>query len=363
MMLNSFYIEGPMRELLIIMEGILIFLYIEQVAILWMRRKSGNLNELRGLQENAYMWLFFGYGCMWIFIVIADFHIDDPFLRIIILNIGFFIEILCNFVFIYSMEKNIILKKKFLFSKIYIILFIVFLICVFVAIDFAAYISSLFWIMFFFFFTFYFIDLASRFHLKQDLGNLKKSVFFFYIGFLFTFLGYALTTRFLINVYGLTTRFFGDLFQIIGFLMLSRFFLTVPSITEYYWREELRSIYIVHKSGLLIFEKHFNKEHELINESVITGTLTMIKMILDEHLETHEKSILEKDNKTIIIQPKEFIYGIAISNRNLTPIHILLNKFLERIEMIYYYILENWSGDLQVLSPIEDIANEIFNNL
>lgn len=363
MILNFFPIEGSLRESLIIIEGIIIFLFLEQAVILYVRNKNEKLNALKSLQERAYMWLFFGYGCMWIFVVIADFYVYTPFLRILILNIGFLIEILCVLIFIKLLERNIIFVRKFIFTNIYSIFVIIYVLFIVFAIDFAAYISSVFWIIFLTFFTLYFKDLASRFHLNEDLKDLKIKILVFYIGFLITFIGYQLTTRFLINIFGLTIRFLGDILQILGFVMLSWFFLTVPSISEYYWREELQSIFVVHKSGLLIFEKHFGKNIKPINESIISGTLTMIKMMLDEFNDHDEKAIIEKEGNVIIIQPKKFIYGIAICKEDLKSIHILLNKFIEKIEMIYYDILEKWDGNLRILRPIEEIANDTFYNM
>jgi hypothetical protein len=113
-----FPIQGPLREPLLILEGIITFLILEQALIFWLRVKSKKSGELKTLQEKAYIWLFCGYGFMWIFIIISDFHIYNSYFGTIFLNLGFIIQALCLLVFFMTMEKYKIYIKKYLFTKL-----------------------------------------------------------------------------------------------------------------------------------------------------------------------------------------------------------------------------------------------------
>ncbi len=88
--------------------------------------------------------------------------------------------------------------------------------------------------------------------------------------------------------------------------------------------------------------------------------MTSLEMMLERV--THEKSMLtiEKEGKIIITQHGKFIYGLLICDENLKSLQILLNNFIEQIELIYSKVLETWDGDLKVFIPINDIANDIF---
>jgi hypothetical protein len=97
-----------------------------------------------------------------------------------------------------------------------------------------------------------------------------------------------------------------------------------------------------------------------LDKSIITGTLTTIKMMLEEFSDSKSSSIIRKKDKTFIIEPGKFIYGVLICEKELESLKILLSKFIEKVELIYDNILMTWDGNLKIFSPIEDIANEFF---
>ncbi len=173
-------------------------------------------------------------------------------------------------------------------------------------------------------------------------------------------LGFGLTTTLMINLFGLGIRLLGDIFQIIGIILFGLFFISVPSFSEIDWQKRIDNVLIMHKSGRLIYKKFFRTENIRANESLIAGVMTSLEMMLERV--THEKSVLtiEKKGKIIIIQPGKFINGLLICDENLKSLQILLNNFIEQIELIYSKVLETWDGDLKVFIPINDIANDIF---
>ena len=156
------------------------------------------------------------------------------------------------------------------------------------------------------------------------------------IGFLFhktpnrlpiSYFGYFLTTRILVELIGLEIRLFGDILQLIGLIFIALFLFSVPSFAEYEWRDQIEYLSIMHKSGLFIYQKAFkNKILSAMDESIITGTLTTIKMMLEEFGDSNSASIIRKKNKAFIIEPGKFIYGVIISNKELESLKILLNK-------------------------------------
>ena len=361
MILNVFPISGLLKEPLLIMESFIVFFFLELAAIFWMRVKSEKINELKSLQEKAYIWLFFGYSIMWVFIIIGDYYVDTIYLRTLILNLGFFIQIICFLIFMRIMEKYKVFLKKYLFTKICSIFTIVYIISFFIVIYYATFISSIFWIIFIVFFTIYLNELNSAFYIKQDLGNFKSKALKFYIGVILTSIGYQLTNRFVVGILGLEIRLMGDLLQLAGLVFLFLFFISIPSFSEYEWRDKIDSIFIMHKSGLFIYKKLFREITSPINESLITGTLTTLKMMLEKFSGIENISIIiKKKGKTIVIQPGKFIYGVLICDDELDSLKILLSKFIKKIETIYSNTLTRWDGNLKVFRPVEDIINEFF---
>ncbi|MFX1338272.1 MAG: hypothetical protein ACFFDK_06665 [Promethearchaeota archaeon] len=363
MIYNIFPINGPLKEPLLIIESFIVIFFLEIGAIFWIRAKNEDVNELKGLQEKAYGWLLIGYSIMWLFIIIGDHFVEPLYFRTLILNIGFLIQIICLTIFFKIIENNKIFWKKYLFTKICIVMTGIYLfIFIFFIYD-AAFVVSAFWILLAIFTIYYLKELSSNFYIKKELGDFKLISLKFWLGLIITAFGYQLTTRTIVKFEGLELRLFGDILQLVGLIFISSFLFSVPSFTEYEWRDQIEYLSIMHKSGLFIYQKAFkNKITSAMDESVITGTLTTIKMMLEEFGDSNSISIIRKKNKTFIIEPGKFVYGVIICDKELEALKILLNKFIEKLEIIYDNILMSWDGNLKVFIPIDDIAKEFFSS-
>jgi len=353
-------IEGPLRTPLIVMEWIVAFLFIELSIIFWIRVRYKAQYELKSLQEKAYIWLFLGYSSMWVFIIIADYYLSPGLFRTQILNIGFFIQIICMFIFISIMEKYKIYLKKRLFTKILTIMILFYIFIFIVAINLAATISTIFWIIFIMFFIVYLKELSKSHYIKAASEKFKMDLLKFLIGILLVSIGYQLTTRLVVNTLGLGYRLLGDIFQIFGLFFLSTFFLSIPSFSEFDWHDKIDSVYITDKAGRFLYKKFFRHHKDPIDQNIIAGLITSVNMMLQTLTKRKGVTMIEKEGKIVIIQPGKFISGIIICDEKLNSLQVLLTRFIEQIEEIFHKVLENWKGELSILDPIESIAEEIF---
>ncbi|GAG87242.1 unnamed protein product, partial [marine sediment metagenome] len=247
-------------------------------------------------------WLLIGYSIMWFFIIIGDHFVEPIYLRTLILNIGFFIQIICLCAFFRIMENDKNYLKKYLFTKICIILIVIYIFIVIVFIHYAAFMVSAFWILLAVFTIIYLKKINSNLYVKQEVGDFKLISLKFCLGLILTSLGYQLTTRFIVKIMGLNIRLFGDILQLVGLIFMTLFLFSVPSFTEYEWRDQINYISIMHKSGLFIYKKSFKDKISLVvDESMITGRLTTIKMMLEEFGDSKSISIIRKKNRTLRI--------------------------------------------------------------
>lgn len=357
-LLQDFPIQGSLREPLLILESLIFFLFFEQAFILLIRIR--NRKDLKSLQEKAYIWLFLGYAGMWLFIIISDFYIYNNSIQEIIINIGFLTQIIFLSIFFKTMESYKVYIKKYLFTKTGCIAFACFILISFIDLSLASYVSSTFWIIFIIFFIIYFKDLNLNLYLKKDIIDLKFEIIKFFLSVLIIAIGYQFTTRFIVNIFGVPYRFLGDILQLIGSFLLAWFFIKVPSFTEYVWQDKIESIFIIHKSGLLLYSKKFREISDDLYDSVISGRLTMLKMILEKTMSLEGPSVIEKEGKIILFHPGKYIYGILICDEILKSHQILLIKLIEKIEQIYLKVLEEWRGNLKNFLSIDNIVKEIF---
>jgi hypothetical protein len=358
--LQTSHFSGVLMELVLIFEWIMITFFLE-ITLYFVLRIRGKKNELRTLQEKAYIFLFLGYSLMWIFITISDFYLSNESIRIYLLNIGYLCEIVCTVIFIYILETYRNFYKPYIFTQIFSIFIGLYVFFFIFFIEYAPFFSSIFWIIFMVFFFKFTNELYHNFYVKRELSMLKYNFFELLFGIIFVSFGYQLTTRFLVETFGLLIRLLGDVFQIIGAILLFIFFLSIPSFSEYDWDKEMESVILMYKSGLLIYHKRFssNEDNE-IKMNYFSGVLVSMKIMFKNLIQTDETSIIKREGKYVILKTGKYVYGALICNKNLDSLHILLERFIERVELIFSTILENWNGNLQILKPIENIAKEIF---
>ena len=352
-------ITGSLRDTLFLFECIIAFVFLEFALIFYIRIKSKS-KELKVFKEKAYFWVFFGYSLRWIITIIADYQIHDSYLRILMTNTSYIILIIFTLFFIYIIEKYKIFIKKFLFTKIFSIMIVTYIGILFFSLEYGTSFSHLFWPIFIIFFVFYFKSIYSDLYKKGLIANFKSKFFEFCLGFFLIVIGYQLTLTSMLRIFGLVGRLFGDIMQLVGITLIFIFYLSIPSFSEFDWQKKLRSVLVIHNSGLFIYEKIFDEHNDNNSKYIVSGRITIVKMLFDKLTKQKEALIINQGEKVIIMQPGRFIYGAIVCDEKLKSLQILLKNFIEKIESIYYNILKDWNGDMHILRPIDEIAKEIF---
>ncbi|TFG23603.1 MAG: hypothetical protein EU533_03025 [Promethearchaeota archaeon] len=352
----DFPIMGPMRKYLILMEWIIVFVCFE-LSVIFLIRYYHSKKKSKNIQELSYAGLIFSYSLNWTFYIISDFYMPTSELRMIYLNFGYFALMGGALLFIFIMERNIIIFRKNFFTIIFVILTILFFLVLIIDINYTQLFSAIPWPFFVIFFIFYFYDLA-----KKAPEDTNKGIVFlkFFSGFLLLGIGYVLTIDAVTNVFGLMARFYGDMVQILAMTVLYLFFTTLPPLSEFNWHDKIESVYLINKSGIPLFVKTFGVEKSAGYEVVVPGALTSIQMMLKEITKTEGISVIKKANSITIIVPRDLIIGVIITKEDLNSLKILLQKFVKKVETVYQNILPHWRNDQAILKPIESIYNSIF---
>jgi hypothetical protein len=300
------------------------------------------------------------YALMGLFVVIADFYAATSDVRVICLNIGRSFQGLGVIVFIFYIERYKIFFKRYMLTILCLIIFFIFIIVAIIAPELTSWAGFGYWPFFFIFFLFYLKKFKAFFNTKTFSRIAKFEFYFFLIGILLLSMGYGLSTDIMRAVLGLEFRLIGAVLQLISLVFLYVFIISLPSFSEYDWKEKINEVLIMHKSGLLIYRKVFHSEAELSRGPIVSGSLTTLKLLIEEVTKEKGTSIIEKEGKTVIIQPREFITGVLITDEKLISLKFLLNKLIERIETIYSKVLPTWNGDLKIFIPVESMVKDIF---
>lgn len=346
-------------EVFLVLDWMVAFLYLE-LGLIFLLRVLKNRYKIEIIEERGYFWVFFGYSFMWIGFIAGQYYITDPQLVSLAYNISYFSLFLSGLLFIHYVEREKVIIRKNLFTYIFIGFLILFLLFFLFAFDYIIYLTFLIWPFFLVFYLLYLRKLGlSLFKLRGERMYFLNYLKFFFSSCLLL-IGYLLTLNFIQDLFGPITKLIGDIFQIIAAFIFYSFVISIPSFSEYNWKQHLKSIVIMHNSGLFIYKKNFSSEDQRIDDSIMSGVITMLKMMLEKVSENESLSVIEEEDNVIIIQPGKYLFAVLISDVNLELLQIVLRTFLDRIETIFSGILESWRGDLKALKPIDIIANEIF---
>ena len=367
MIFLDFPITGYLRLPLLVMEWIYIITGFE-ISLIFLFRYLKQEKNLRNLQDLGYFSLFFGFSLMWFFFIIGDYYVSDrivsPFfiwekgsMRALFLNFGYLTMIIAVFFLLFCIEKyDILLIKQNLFTIIFSICAILFLIVFFIDITLTQPITYGFWIGVLSFFTIYLI---------KFIRKLKARGILLFSGLTFMFIGFLLTTDALIEVLGLEGRLIGALLQLISVIILSYFFLKMPAFNEFDWQDKIEALFLVNDAGICLYYKAFSDKKELMEEHLISAAITSINIMLQGLTETKERergiSVIKKKGENVIIYTGKFVSGVLYTSEELNSPKKILKEFVEKFETLYYNILMDWDGDINLFNPTEIIVEEIFN--
>ncbi len=366
MIFLEFPITGQLRLPLLIMEWIYIITGFE-ISLIFLVRYFKQKKNLRNLQDIGYFSVFFGFSLMWFFFIIGDYYSSDdivsPFLfwnqgseRALFLNFGYFTMIIATFFLLLCVEKyDIFLFKRYLFTIIFSICAILFLILFFIDITMTQPVTYIFWMGFLCFFVVYLIKFIKK---------LKRKGLLLFGGLAFMLIGFLLTTDALIEILGLEGRMIGAILQLISVVILSYFFLTLPPFNEFDWQDKIEALFLVDNAGICLYYKVFSEKKELMDEHLISAAISSINIMLQGLTATRERSktisVIKKKGENVIIYQGESISGVLYTSEELNFPKLVLKEFVEKFETLYYNILKNWDGNTNVFDPTELIVREIF---
>jgi hypothetical protein len=367
----SFPISGEIRLPLLIIEWI-VFLFSLELGIIFYIRYRRQTTKLRSKEELGYVSIFIGFSMMILFFIKSDYFSSSltisPYLiwdhgseRQLYLNFGYMFLLFAAFIFIYIVEINkLIFKIKKFFTIVFFSLLIMFLIIYFIDFNVTGIISLVFWFIFLFFFVIYIVDFIKK---AEKNTRLSKSVIKYIVSFFIIPIGFFLTTDALVNTFGILTRLIGSLMQILSFSAIFYIFVKLPSLSEINWLEKVEEIFIISKEGFCLFYKAYIDTEIKMDKNLISGAITSVKIMLNELTSSKDTgiSIIRKENKVVSIYSGSLLSGVIISEEKLGNFGVYLRELILHLEKLYYNVLKNWNGDLNIFDPIDDIIDEIFS--
>jgi len=123
----------------------------------------------------------------------------------------------------------------------------------------------------------------------------------------------------------------------------------------------VKAVYIIKKTGQLLFEQNFQKEEKTSDSLIIggfifavtTGIKKMLKLKKDINSFTSKK-------RSVLIQHGNHVFGVLIVRENSVHLNKKLNELIDRYEKNYANELANWTGQVEKREEVHNWVDELF---
>ncbi len=138
--------------------------------------------------------------------------------------------------------------------------------------------------------------------------------------------------------------------------------LSFETLTELGWREKLKELFIIAPNGSTILHYSFIKELESRDPDLITSGLSGVKAILAEMMQSKETlKVVDHRDVKILFEYGTYVTIALVSSENLSIYHSKLANLIKQFENLFYEVLCQWIGDIEVFLPAKHLIKEIFS--
>jgi hypothetical protein len=313
----------------------------------------------------AWGWLFFGYAITQIIYIIADFYAMDQPTRDIYIILGYLSVSTGALFYIFNIEGVGVIKSRHAFTIIFgalyvtlIVMVVLYFSAVMVSFTLIQVFSTSFWVPMLLLFLIY----TGKIN-KLVRGKMHVYSTMMVIGILTFSLGFIGATDAAIrNLGGLAIRLLADILTIAGIGMLGLFFSMLPSWREIEWRAALKTLFVVYKGGIVIYQHDFEKQSDDMNSStmmMVGGALEMVKSLLQQ-VTSGQLKVLDFQDKKMLLEQGETAMVVMIADTESESLSFLLHEYLIRFERFFQPILVDWPGDIADFTPAKALLHQVF---
>ncbi len=358
------YFVGTIREILIAIDAIQVFLAFQISVIFIFRVKKTKSNLKINL---GWFLVFLCLGILALLSVYKVYYLSEDFwiqYKEILTILGYIpiISIIFVFEILFQQYK----KTKYIYTLIGICVNIP----IIILFPFLQEMFINFYIAIFFFFT------VSFFYklIKLSTGLVRIYIIIFVISFYSLMVGNILAdpSRYNISFFSsdmiILLSLLGKLLQISSIIIISAVLFRLPIFFEVNWKESLIQIFIIKSgAGISFFNMKFQRAsgeiegRSDIDEELVGGGMVGITTMLKEISRSSEelKTIDHGDQKILLEHSEYFFIALLVK----VEMHIFKEKLFQlrsTIEKYYNNILEDWDGSLDYFEPLGNIVKDIF---
>jgi hypothetical protein len=135
---------------------------------------------------------------------------------------------------------------------------------------------------------------------------------------------------------------------------------SLPPAEEMDWSQKIIAVYVINNSGIVMVEYAFTEEK--FDSNLFSGGITGISSILQEMIDSKQKlKIIDHEDKKLLFEYSENFFTVLIVKENLKILRNKLKTLTEDIHKVYHETISEWSGNVEILKPMETLIKNQFS--
>ena len=181
------------------------------------------------------------------------------------------------------------------------------------------------------------------------------------LGLLCIAIGIAGRSDIVTDLLGFPFYSFGTLIAIFGVLLLWYGLAVINTFSDLNWKKKMRELFITSHTGIGLFAFSFERNSPLEESDLIAGGFSGIKLILEEMLKTNEHlKLIDYQNVKVMLEQGEVAMFILIIREDSAYLRQKLKIFSEEFHFFYKNALSNWTGDMTIFGPVQELIQRVF---
>lgn len=150
--------------------------------------------------------------------------------------------------------------------------------------------------------------------------------------------------------------------ELFGLTLMTFGVYRLPMLIEFDWKTKMIHLYIMHKDGLLIFEREF-KKIDVVESTIVGGGITGIITAIKAMTKSKKKmSIIEQGDRNILLEYGEHVTLALMIEEPLEIFTYKLKELLNNFEVFFKDFLSEWDGgDVRMFLPAGVLIDRILS--
>jgi hypothetical protein len=195
---------------------------------------------------------------------------------------------------------------------------------------------------------------------KTVKGRIRRSVGIFFVSFIAIIVGYGFTADYATSILGPLSFTIGAIEIAAGCIVMGTVLPNITDFDEFNWWAKVRELHILTRDGVGLLSVNLFEERTSTMDTaslLMSGGITGIRTVLKRIIGTEEElQIVDQGTMKMLFAYSKHVVGVLLVTKPLETLIEKLTNFVDRFEVLFAGVLEEFDGKITVFAPAQRLA-------